>query len=339
MRKYLIPSLVLITVVASYLYIAQNSKTATTPAPLSKQKTIPRKTLKNSKYIVSATKKVSGAFPVICDSPLRDLSAMTIEEYQSLVSNKDSLISFFGKECTDKLFKNEVFLKILKNSQCELAENEQKSNDGCLTMMLMLKANFIAEYSQGKNLNDLDSQELAANFTKMFFELDKLTKEDFAKNLKLINRLHEMHPNDPDVLEAYLGYMMIGKMITKDDSVTGRIDELMNDHQGESFKVDRMSVLQDILKNDFESAKSTLERLEGLYPQEAELAYYQAAYHWKQKRADLANRYLDKAIKFSQNCSYCTPGVYKDTQARLVGAKPGDDRLFSVSIGLNFENL
>ena len=299
-----------------------------------------RQSLKKSKYAIPVAAKSLNTFPEKCNASLSDLSAMTAEEYKELITNKQSFITFFGELCFEQLKLNPTFQNLIKNSQCEMFEGTSESIEGnCLTMMFMLKAYFIADHTIGKTPNDMTSQELAANFVKMFFDIDKLTKETFLENLKLVNTLHEMHSNDPDILEAYLGYMMIGKQVTNESSVESRIDELMQNSVGESFKVDRLHVLKDVLKNDFRSAKQNLDKLSHLYPKEPELAYYHAAYYWKQGNKELATSYLDKAIKLGEKCSYCTPGVYAETKKKLANARTKDDKIFSISIGLNFENL
>lgn len=308
--------------------------------PSKAELSVPRQSLKKSKYVISKQAKSLNTFPEECGSSLADLSAMTIEEYKEIITNKKSFVTFFGETCFDKLKTNSTFQELVKNSNCKILEGQKEEVEGsCLTMMFMLKGYFIADHTGGKALNEMTSQELAANFVKMFFGFHKLNKESFKENLKLVNTLYEMHPNDPDVLEAYLGYMMIGKQVTNEDSVTARIDELMQSAYGESFKVDRLHILKDVLKKDLASAKQTIDKLSKLYPKEPELAYYQAAYYWKQGNRDMANSYLDKAINLGANCSYCTPGLYADTKKRLASAKTKDGKLFSISIGLNFENL
>ena len=133
--------------------------------------------------------------------------------------------------------------------------------------------------------------------------------------------------------------MMIGKKITGENSVDSKIKTIRQDFLGESFKVDRLQVLQEVLNDNLTSAKTTLDRLNEIYPKEADLAYYYAAYHWKQGDKAMAYSYLDKAVGLSKNCSYCTPSVYLDTKAKLEKSKSGDNSAFSISIGLNFENL
>jgi hypothetical protein len=299
-----------------------------------------RQSLKKSKYVISKQSKSLNTFPEECSSTLTDLSAMTAEEYKELITNKKTFVTFFGEACFEKLKSNATFQELVKNSNCKVLEGHKEEVEGtCLTLMFMLKAYFIADHTGGKALSEMTSQELAANFVKMFFGIDKLNTETFKENLKLVDALYEMHPNDPDVLEAYLGYMMIGKQVTNEDSVSPKIDELMNGAFGESFKVDRLHVLKDVLKNDLISAKQNLDKLSTLYPKEPELAYYQAAYYWKQGNREMANTYLDKAITLGASCSYCTPGLYADTKKRLASAKTKDGKLFSISIGLNFENL
>lgn len=83
---------------------------------------------------------------------------------------------------------------------------------------------------------------------------------------------------------------------------------------GESFKVDRLHVLKDVLRDKLDTAKEKLDRLDDLYPKEPELAYYHAAYYRKVGNRNMANQYLDKAINFGSACTYCTPELYKETK-------------------------
>jgi tetratricopeptide (TPR) repeat protein len=297
-------------------------------------KVIPRVSLKKSKYIISAEAKSMGTFPEVCESALKDLSALTMEEYKDIVINKQTMKTFFGEECFRKLLSNKTFESLIKSSGCQ-----SFTENSCLTMMFMLKAFFIADHTVGKSPGEMNSQELASNFVKMFFGLDSLNKEKFQENLKLLNSFYEMHSNDPDVVEAYLGYLMIGKQITQDGSVSSKIDELLASSSGDSFKLDRLNVVKDVIENNLPSAKANLDRLKEQYPQEPDVAYYQAAYHWKQGNREMAGTYLDQAIQLSKNCISCTPDLYADTKRKLGEAQRGDDKLFAISIGLNFENL
>lgn len=298
----------------------------------------PRFNLKKAKFVISKEKRIQSTLPGQCHESLKRLTSMTADEYQSLLINKTELIQFFGKDCFNKLLTNETFKRLSQDFKCDTS-NEKLDESPCMALLFMLKAYFIADHSLGKKTSEMTAEELAANIAKMFFDMDKLNKENFKDNLKLISALHEMYPNDPDVMEAYIGYMMIGSKITQDKSVYPLIDDAMDRSLGQSFKVDRLQVFKDILNEKLESTKQTLDKLDQLYPKEAELAYYYAAYYWKQGDRSMANNYLDKAIGLSANCSYCVPSIYHDTKQRIKTAKTGDQNLFSLSIGLNFENL
>ena len=308
-----------------------NNKTTVTP--------LKRQSLKQSKYIVPKLNLQSSSFPKECQTSLSNLSAMTSEEYGVMALDKKIFQEFFGLECLSGLSSNTVFKNILKNANCKIMEPEGKPSEICYTMLFMLKAHFIADHTKDKKPEDMTAQELASNFVKMFFGLDKLTKETFSSNLETIDALHRMYPNDADVLEAYLGYMMIGRQITKDHSVDAQIEELMAEADGNSFKVDRLQALRSIINNDDAGAERSLEKLSQQYPRESEVAYYQAAYYWRQGDRNLANVYLDKAIGMSDQCTYCVPSLYRETRQRIKAADDKDPNLFSVSIGLNFENL
>lgn len=298
----------------------------------------PRFNLKKAKFLIPKEKRIQSSLPGQCHESLKKLTSMTADEYQSLLINKAELIQFFGKDCFDKLLSNETFKRLSKEFKCEPSHKKLDENP-CMALLFMLKAYFIADHSLGKETSEMTAEELAANIAKIFFDMDKLNQENFKENLKLISALHEMYPNDPDVMEAYIGYMMIGSKITNDKSVYPIIDDVMDRSLGQSFKVDRLQVFKDILNEKLESTKNTLDKLDQLYPKEAELAYYYAAYYWRQGDRSMANNYLDKAIGLSTNCTYCVPSIYHDTKQRIKTAKAGDQNLFSLSIGLNFENL
>jgi hypothetical protein len=150
-------------------------ETADAPSKISK-----RQSLKKSKYQTHLSAKSLNTFPKECDSPLSDLAAMTDEEYKDLILNKDAFIIFLGDKCSEKLTENSNFKELVTNSQCRLFEDKNDGTKGsCLTMMFMLRAYFIADYTSGKTPEEMTSQELAANFVKMFFSIDKLTKDSF----------------------------------------------------------------------------------------------------------------------------------------------------------------
>jgi tetratricopeptide (TPR) repeat protein len=342
MRKVLILLAVVFGATAIYYLVSQSNisskeKVETGPQVVSLQHQ-ERINLKKSKFAISKEQQVKSSFPPICHEGLKKLTSMTADEYKSFLTDKAELIHFFGKDCLNQLITNETFQKISRDFQCNL-KHEKLNENSCMSLLFIMKAYFIADSSVGKDVNEMSPEELAANIAKMFFDLDKLNKENFKENISLISALHEMYPNDPDVMEAYIGYMMIGSKITQDKSAYSIIDEIMERSSGESFKVDRLQVFQHILNERPESTKQTLDKLNQLYPKEAELAYYYSAYYWKQGNRTMANNYLDRAILLSKNCSYCAPSVYHDTKKRINNAKEKDPNLFSLSIGLNFENL
>jgi len=332
----------LMGIICAYLFFANRNTYLPSSTEIQKNSKLPstsqRINLKQSKVIISKHVAVKSTFPQTCQDSLKDLSAMTAEEYKSILIDQNELKKFFGEICFQDLLKNEAIKKLSSGFQCDLSK--EKMNEGtCMALLFMLKASFVADTSNGKNSNDMTPEELAANVAKMFFDLDNLSKENFQKNIKLINTLYELYPNDPNVAEAYLGYMMIGRKITKDDSVSEKIDDIIEKNNGESFKVDRLQVFNEAMNDKLDSAKEILDQLNEKYAREPEISYYYAAYYWKLGNREMANTYLDKAIQLGTNCSYCVPDMYKETKRKLQNAKKGDQNLFSLSIGLNFENL
>lgn len=295
-----------------------------------------RNSLKNSRYILSEKNIKKSSFPDVCRDQLVNLVGMISSEYASIITDKQSFEDFFGVDCAKALVGNKLFQKFKMNSDCDL---NQTNNGSCFTLLFMLKANFIAEANEDKRPEEMTSEELAAHFTRMFFALDGLKKEEFLANLKLIDVLYNRHIDDPDVLEAYIGYMMIGQKITDDQSMMEKMESILSESEGRSFKVDRLMILKDMLHNDLLGARNSLERLSEKYPKEPELQYYYAAYHWKNGDRAMAEKYLNQAIAMGKNCSSCSPGVYQTTKKKMATASKTDQTLFSISIGLNFENL
>lgn len=295
-----------------------------------------RNSLRNSRYIITAENIKKSSFPDVCRDQLVNLAGMTSSEYAPALTDKQSFEDFFGPDCIKALVGNKFFQQLKKNTGCDL--NQSKSGS-CFTLLFMLKANFIAEANEDKRPEDMTSEELAAHFTRMFFALDGLKKEEFLSNLKLVDVLYNRHIDDPDVLEAYIGYMMIGQKITGDRTMMEKIDSILSESEGRSFKVDRLMVLKDMLHDDLRGARSSLERLSEKYPKEPELQYYYAAYHWKNGDRAMAEKYLNQAIAMGENCSQCSPELYQMTKKRMAKAPNTDQTIFSISIGLNFENL
>lgn len=265
-------------------------------------------------------------------------------EYIEIIKSKASLQSFFSNTCLEALKKNKVFNRLAKESDCNILEpnfkfTEEKLNGSCSTLLFTLKAYSIADQTQNIPISQMTSQELAANFVKMFFSFDSLNKDTLNKNMDLLDQFYEMHKDDLAVVEAYLGYIMIAQQITDENQYNSKLSSILNSQKGESFKVDRLAAIKEVMQNDISKAKETLDELNSYYSKEAELQYYYAAYYWRKNDRSMANTYLDKAIKMSKNCSYCAPSMYLHTKKRIAKAEYGDKTLFSISIGLNFENL
>ncbi|WP_408098372.1 hypothetical protein ACJVC5_05535 [Peredibacter sp. HCB2-198] len=338
MKKAIISLIIILVLsVVSYKLLGTPRKEVITSSSKKEVfKKIPRTSLKDVRYQIEKTEVKKTSFPKECFSSLADLSAMTIADYNGIAQSKKSFEEFFGPDCSQKIKENPLFEKLLQSSGCKF----NKENAGaCISLMFMLKANFIAELNEDKKPEEMTSEELAAHFVRMFYSIDKLKSEKFITNLKLIDVLYNKHMNDPEIIEAYVGYLMIGEKITGVHSVGERIDSILAESEGNSFKVDRLFVIKEILGNNLEGARVVLDGLQPKYPQEPDLHYYYAAYHWKNGHRDLALQSLNQAIAFGENCSSCRPGVYQDTRNRMANAKDKDDQLFSVSIGLNFENL
>ncbi|WPU65437.1 tetratricopeptide repeat protein [Peredibacter starrii] len=337
--KRILLGIVIISVMAivSYKLLGTPQKAIVTN-PIQKEvlKTSPRLSLKDVRYSVSKTEKKKISFPMECYSPLADLSSMTIAEYNGIAQSKKSFEDFFGKDCTDLLKDNATFDSLLKTSGCNFSTDK---NGACISLMLMLKANFMAELTDNKRPEEMTSEELASHLVRMFFSMDKLKPESFVSNLKIADLLYSKHMNDPEIIEAYLGYLMIGQKITGVQSVRERIDTILAESEGNSFKVDRLLVIKEALAENLAGAREVLDGLQSKYPQEPDLHYYYAAYHWKTGNRELALASLDRAIAFGTNCRECRPSMYEETKRKLVSAKDKDDQLFSISIGLNFDNL
>jgi hypothetical protein len=297
-----------------------------------------RVSLKQTRYKALKTKDVS-TFPVECAKALDELAAQTMEETMIRLKSNEDFDHFFPKDCQAQLRVHKIFTDLADNSQCNFLTENFTPSESCSSVLFALKAFTIADNTKDVPVSHMTSEEMAAHFVKMFFSFDQLNQEGYAKNLELINTLLERHGDDANVLEAYLGYAMIGEQITGSTIAQEKSRQILEANMGKHFKVDRLSVLQYVAKKDFGGAKVVLDRLSESYAQEPELKYYYAAYFWKQGDRVTANQYLDQAIAMGEKCSYCVPGLYKETKARMKNAKNGDDKLFSISIGLNFENL
>lgn len=304
-----------------------------------------RISLKEARYTKERSKdSVKSTFPDSCESTFKDLAQMTASEYTNILVDQEQFKSFFNETCLKNLSSNELFNKYANAANCNILDpnfvfDENTPQSGCSTLLFILKAQYIVDQSSGLKIEDMTSQELAAHFAKMFFNLDKLDKKSLEENMKLIDSLYNRHSDDPSVVEAYLGYMIIGQQITQESSLDSKIQETFEQSSGKSFRVDRLSILKSIVNKDLTSAKKSLDKLSQIYPNEPELKYYQAAYYWKTKNKNEALNYIKKAINMSSSCSYCTPELYKQTLENLKKAKLGQDNLFSLSIGLNFESL
>ncbi len=297
-----------------------------------------RVSLKETRYISQRTKEIS-TFPKECANVLNELAGLTMEEIMVRLKSKVDFDLFFDPNCQEQLKSHKLFLTIANNSQCQFLQQDFVPSEMCSSLLFALKAYTIADNSQDVPVSHMSSDEMAAHFAKMFFSFDTLTKEGLKINMQMLDVFLDRHPNDENVLEAYVGYSMIAQQITGEKLPSEKIDAIFEKIQGQNFKVDRLSVLKNVINKDYAGAKLTLDRLNQHYAQEPELQYLYAAYHWKQGDRAQANQYLERAIAMGDKCSYCVPGLYKDTLARLKKAKNGDDQLFAISIGLNFENL
>jgi hypothetical protein len=347
MKKIIIAfSLLFLT---AFIYFQQtnepktNSKNQTINTHLSTEKV--RTNLKSLKYqITNNSPDQFYSFSKECSESMKNLTELNSEEIFSQLSSDQNLENLISLECQNSLKKNELFLKLSKSFQCNLFEKEllkstKSFKDKCAGLFMVLKAYTINDLSSHRSTDQLSGEELAARFVKMFFEIDSLTKDKFIENNKMIELLYEKYPNDTNVIEAYLGYLMIGGMITKYNAFDSIINEILADHLGENFRIDRLKIIKHVAKDKFENAKKTLEELLQLYPKEPELQYYYAAYYWNQNDRSQSLKHLDQAIRLSNNCAYCVPDSYKETRKKIETAQLGDKKLFALSIGLNFENL
>ncbi len=288
-----------------------------------------RETIKNSRYKKEEVKtNLASSFPESCEDSLGQLRMMTQEEYFEIMKSKEKFYEAFNEECRTEIVSSKAIKELAKNTMCNVFDAKFDFKDEniygpCSSFIFALKAYSIADNTRGVDVNKMTSQELAANFVKMFFSTEEITKENFQKNLEIIDTLYEMHSDDPNVVEAYLGYIMVAKHAMGDKTASERIDRILTNPTGDSFKVDRLGVIKSVLENDLNGAKTKLDRLNEMYQGEPELSYYYAAYHWKNGNKSMAKKYLDKAIKLGVNgCSYCTPGMYKQVRKAMVTFPP-----------------
>lgn len=331
----------------TYFQLTNESKTITknqaTNKHLSTEKV--RTNLKSLKYqITNSSAEKFYSFSKECSESMQNLTELNSEEIFSQLSIQQNLEHLISLECQNSLKKNELFLKLSKSFQCNLFEKEllksaKSFKDKCAGLFMVLKAYTINDLSSHLSTDQLSGEELAARFVKMFFEIDTLTKDKFIENNKTMELLYEKYPNDTNVIEAYLGYLMIAGMITNYNGFDSTINEIFKDHLGENFRIDRLQIIKHVAKNKFENAKNTLEELLQFYPKEPELQYYYAAYYWNQNDRNQSLKHLEQAISLSKSCAFCTPDLYKETRMKIKNAQLGDKKLFSLSIGLNFENL
>lgn len=304
-----------------------------------------RLSLKEARYekLNTSTEEIT-VFPKSCFETLQLISKTTSDDLFNQLSTIDSVEDFFNPECLSNLKTNNLFLKLTKSFQCDFLSKgfnlkEKNLKEKCAGFFMVLKAFTISDFAKNTPLNKLTGEELAAMFVKIFFSIDELTKDQFIKNNELIDTFYEMYPNDPNVIEAAIGYLMIGQMVTQYQGLAEKIEERFEKHKGESFKVDRLSIINHIAQSNLKKAKSTLDELNTHYPKEADLQYYYAAYYWEKKDRASTITYLNKAIELSKNETSGTPSLYKETKEKIKTATIGDKKLFSMSIGLNFENL
>jgi tetratricopeptide (TPR) repeat protein len=344
MRKMLFVILLLFGLGGAYVsrqdHKNQQSVVQSIPSRADKKRT----PLKLGRYLpANKTIPSGGTFPPECHDSLRDLTGMTADEYLEILKSKNAFHSFFTSDCLSQFADSAIYQALTGNGQCRLLDDEYEfSNETmgfCMSFLFALKAFAIAEYARDVPIEKMTSEELAANFVKMFFSLDKLDKKTFQDNLGLLDVFYQQHGHDPNVIEAYLGYLIIGQQMIGEEMVADKIESIGSTHQGESFKLDRLLVLKSMIKGDLKNTKSALDKMGQIYPREPDLQYHYAAYFWKKGDRAQAIRYLDRAIAMGEECSYCIPALYRETKQRLVRAKPGDQNLFSVSVGLNFENL
>jgi tetratricopeptide (TPR) repeat protein len=296
------------------------------------KKLAPRIKLSSSKVVIAKNQTHHSIFPKQCFERLSDLSLMTAEEYKDLAHE---LKTFAGDTCFNSLVADEDFNKLLKLSNCDL----KKSNDpNCMVLMFMLKAYFIADQTGYKPAAKMSSEELAAQVVRMFFDLDSLDKEKFKKHQEILNAFKELHPEDSDIREAYIGYLLVGKETLKDQTVNEKISELLEESDGSSFKLDRLGALKEMFSQDSKAFKTVLDQLSTKYSDEAELSYYYGAYYWKLGDKEKAQNYVNEAIKLSKTCSYCSPDMYKSTLSKM-GPATKDEKVFSLSVGLKFDNF
>lgn len=347
MKKSTLLTSLLVSLIAFYLlYGSGNEESQTFSLPISSKKEflVNKKKklyqgLKHTKYVPPRDVTPLSSFPKLCQESLTNLGVMTVSDYQELIETKESFSNFFGEDCLKDLQESALFKKIKANSNCSLLDDKGESSPECLSLLLMLKAHFISEYTKGKLPSEMSGPELAANFIKMFSEIESLNKEKFSTNIELINTLQALYPDNLDILEPYLGYLMIGKQVTQTDGIDEILNTRLDEALGQSFRIDRLLAVKDLLSQDFEKAEATLNKLHEHYPHEPDIAYYQAAVYWKRGNKEQAVEYLNKALSLSVGCTGCTPGVYRTTKEKLSRMKPGESNPFAISFGLNFDNI
>lgn len=223
--------------------------------------------------------------------------------------------------------------------QVELEKNEKKL-EPCIGSLFLLKSIYIADQTINETVTTMTDSELASFAVKAFFSLnDKMSKLDFENNLEYFEEFHARFPEDTRVIEAYAGYILIGSKVTGIKDYLSEVDGLLKIHEGKDFKIDRLQFIQQVINDDLGKAKEELALLEKYYAHEAEFDYYRAAYAWKLKDKPGAVKYLNLALTKTKNCSFCSPDLYFDTIQRLKSAALGQEGIFALGIGLNFDNL
>lgn len=336
--KWIITAFGLIGSLLIYYYTSSEKvPQAVDSGPNSKKLRIPLKDQKYSKSsnnIESNTKKNS-LLPEKCQSFLDQITELTKEELIDEISKKNIRIT---STCFKNAAENPIFSGI---KECEFkADTLQNNSETCVGALILLKVLNVASNIQEEDYGKVLDSELAALAMQAFFRLsDKLTKEEFEKNGQVFREFMSRFPDDLRVIEAMAGYLMIGGQITGFKDKLAEVDTLLEDFSGKDFKLDRLQIIRHAINNDFESAKKILIELEKIYPGEAELAYFKAAYYWKMKDRNNALLHLNKALSSVAKCSYCSPDAYKVTLESVKKARLGQENLFILGIGLNFDDL
>lgn len=298
---------------------------------------IPLKQVKYIKQESSVEQKTTKTkiLPDECDAFLQTVSYLTQNELFDLIQTGNFELNLGCKQKLTQMSPS------LINPDCDFTPQLNKESQAkCLASLSILKAIYITDQVSAVSLRNLTDSELAAFATKAFFTInEKMKVEDYKKNLEYFKEFHERFPEDSRVIEAYVGYMLIGTKITGAQDSQTDIKNILAEQEGKNFNIDRLQVIQYAINDDFERARDAVQNLEKIYPQEADLEYYKAAYFWKMKDKTQTLYYLDLALSKAQNCALCTPGLYKDTKEKLKSAHLGQTELFSVSFSLNFEDF